>query len=118
MVLHSSDSLRKNQISLVRLEFTTNKTLLGNSAPSIAEPEHIRAKDGLKYFAQNAGLFHITPIRTNSDFDKQRNFEGVNVFHMFPDERLHQIDFALRHFEDKLVVDLQRHPRLHSALPD
>ena len=60
-------------------------------------------------------LFHIPPVFADANFDQQRNPQGMNIFHFVLYKLTNGLDFVFGNFEDKFVVDLQRHARFQSA---
>ena len=58
----------------------------------------------------NKDLLQITPVRADAYFHQQRDFEVMNFLHVLADQGAHDIDFRFRNFEDKFIVNLERHP--------
>lgn len=53
-------------------------------------------------------LFEIAPAVSSFNFDFQRNFQRVNIFHYFFDLARGQDNFRLSHLKNQLVVNLQK----------
>src|ERR1700751_2471060 len=66
----------------------------------------------------DTGSLQISPVQSHAQFNQERHFEPVHVFHVMADQRLHYFDFALRHLEDQFVVNLKRHAGFQIATAD
>lgn len=47
-----------------------------------------------------SNLLQVSPVLTNAEFNQERHFEWIHIFHVMADHRLHDFDFALRHFKN------------------
>jgi len=54
-------------------------------------------------------LFCLSPVDTPAEVNFERHTEGVDFFHLFFDQSLHDFLFFIQNFKNQFIMDLKNH---------